>query len=158
MTDTATPTDSPTANVPNFAPPTDLPELQPFWDAALRGELAFPRCAACARWHWYPGPACPCGHDGEFEWRTVSGEGTIYSFTRVHRAFLPSGSSVPCTVVLVEFDDAPGVRLVTNLVGPGADAPTIGARVGLSPTVFDTHTLPTFAITQGRPARESRPR
>ncbi|MCK0090724.1 OB-fold domain-containing protein [Rhodococcus sp. F64268] len=143
-----------TASVPDFAPLTDVPELAPFWDGVSRGELVFPRCRACRRWHWYPGPGCPCGHDDEFEWSGVAGRGVIYSFTTVHRAFLPSGSTAPYTVALVEFEDAPGVRLVTDLIGDGADTPRIGDRVVLSPTVFDTHTLPTFALERDRPERE----
>ncbi|WP_408016046.1 Zn-ribbon domain-containing OB-fold protein [Rhodococcus artemisiae] len=122
-----------------------------------RGELVFPRCASCRRWHWYPGPGCPCGHDGDFEWRAVRGRGVIHSFTVVYRAFLPSGSAPPYTVALVEFEDAPGVRLVTNLVGEGADTPRIGDQVVLSPTVFETHTLPTFALERDRLIGERQP-
>jgi uncharacterized protein len=132
--------------VPDHPPATDLPDLQPFWDAAGRGELVLPRCPECESWQWYPGPGCPCGHTGEFEWCRVRGTGVLYTFTRVERAFLPGGTGRPYTVALVELDDAPGVRLVTDLVGPGSDAPRIGARVTLSPSVFDTHTLPTFAL------------
>lgn len=149
MTETAD-----TVGVPNFPPPQDVPQLQPFWSAVGRNELVFPRCRECGRWHWYPGPGCRCGHDEEFEWHPVRAEGVIFSFTRVERAFLPSGSDPPYTVVLVEFDDAPGLRLVTNLVGDGADAPAIGDRVILSPTVFDTHVLPTFTIAPDQTTRE----
>lgn len=143
--------------VPDFAPPAELPELQPFWDATARGELAFPRCPGCARWHWYPGPACPCGTATEPQWQPVAGTGVIHTFSRVHRAFLPSGSPVPYVVALVDIDDAPGVRLVTNLVGPGADDPRIGQPVVLSPTELATHTLPTFALAEDRTTRESAP-
>ncbi|MGW0177562.1 Zn-ribbon domain-containing OB-fold protein [Rhodococcus sp. NPDC003322] len=133
-------------HVPQFPPPRDLPELEPFWDAAAAGGLALPRCPGCGRWQWYPASGCRCGFPDGPEWVPVRGTGVIHTFTRVERAFLPSGSTPPYTVALVDIDDAPGVRLVTNLVGPGADAPHIGDRVELSPTVFDTHTLPTFRL------------
>lgn len=141
------PTADAAAHVPQFAPPHDLPELQPFWDAAARGGLALPRCPECSVWQWYPTSGCPCGHPGGVEWRDVRGTGTIHTFTRVERDFLPSGSAAPYTVALVDLDDAPGVRLVTDLVGPGSHEPRIGDRVVLSPTVFDTHTLPTFRLS-----------
>ncbi|MFF0817835.1 Zn-ribbon domain-containing OB-fold protein [Rhodococcus sp. NPDC003318] len=132
--------------VPDHAPPRDLVELQPFWDAVDEGRLALPRCPECAVWQWYPGPGCRCGFGGDFHWTEVRGTGVLYTFTRVERAFLPGGSVLPYTVALVDLDEAPGVRLVTDLVGPGSAAPRIGARVTLSPTVFDNHTLPTFAL------------
>jgi hypothetical protein len=50
-------------------------------------------------------------------------------------------------LALVELDGVEGPRLVTVLVGPGSDEPAIGDRVRLSPTTFDTHTLPTFELT-----------
>jgi uncharacterized OB-fold protein len=47
----------------------------------------------------------------------------------VTRAFLPGGKEdVPYVVGFVELDDAPGLRLVTNLVDDDATV-QIGARV-----------------------------
>lgn len=155
MTEPTRPVES-TGAATDFAPPRDLPDLQPFWDAAARGELALPRCPECAAWQWYPGPGCPCGYCDEFEWQHVRGVGVLHTFTRVERAFLPGGSVLPYTVALVELDDAPGVRLVTDLVGPGAEVPRIGARVALHPTVFENHTLPTFALVADEEEVEQR--
>lgn len=132
--------------VPNFPPPHDVPELEEFWRATARGSLALPRCPDCTIVQWYPLAGRPCGHTADLEWGEVRGVGTLYTFTRVERAFLPSGYAGPYTVSLVELDDMPGLRLVTVLVGPGSVNPRIGARVTLSPTVFETHTLPTFAV------------
>lgn len=134
------------AGVPNFPPPQDVPELDGFWDAVERGCIALPACPTCGAWQWYPLAGRPCGHPGELEWRDLGGHGTIFTFTRVERSFLPSGSNPPYTVALVELDEAPGVRLVTVLVGPGSVDPVIGSRVTLSPTEFETHTLPTFSL------------
>jgi uncharacterized OB-fold protein len=77
----------------------------------------------------------------------VPTEGKIFTYTRVERAFLPYGGEPPYTLALVELDGVDGPRLVTVLVGPGSDEPAIGDRVRLSPTVFETHTLPTFELT-----------
>jgi uncharacterized OB-fold protein len=91
-------------------------------------------------------PGLPCHPERRAEWRPVPREGVIYTFTRVHRAFLPAGGDPPYTVALVELDGVPGVRLLTVLVGPGNEDPAIGDRVRLAPTRFDTHTLPTFEL------------
>jgi uncharacterized OB-fold protein len=77
---------------------------------------------------WYPdaaGPDCP---GATIRWEPVDGTGTIYSHTTVRRSFLPGGRDrVPYTVVLVDMDAAPGVRLVGNM--PDDANPAIGQRV-----------------------------
>lgn len=132
--------------VPDFPPPAGDPATAPFWDATKQGALRLPACPVCHEWQWYPLGGLPCHPDQSLEWRIVQGLGTIFTFTRVERAFLPSGGEPPYTIALVELDDAPGHRLVTVLVGPGCERPAIGDRVCLAPTVLPTHTLPTFSI------------
>ncbi len=131
--------------VPEF-PPDRHPLTDPFWQAAADGLVALPYCGVCGRWQWYPLAGAACHPETDLVWRTVPGEGSIFTFTRVERAFLPSGGDPPYTVALVELDAALGVRLVTVLVGPRSDEPTIGDRVRLAPTKFDTHNLTTFEI------------
>jgi len=138
-----------TDHVPEFAPYLDDPTYSPFWAAAERGRIALPACPVCGVFQWYPLPGRPCGHAGPLEWRDLPGTGTIFTFTRVERAFLPSGGAPPYTVVFVELDGAPGPRLVTVLVGEGSATPAIGDRVRLAPTRTATHTLPTFALAAG---------
>jgi hypothetical protein len=59
----------------------------------------------------------------------ASGRGTVYSFTVVHRAFVPSlAAKVPYVVAIVALDDIFGIRIVSNLVD--VDPPTV--RVGLA--------------------------
>jgi len=136
-------------HVPEFAPYLDDPTYSPFWTAAEQGRIALPACPQCGVFQWYPLPGRPCGHPGRLEWRDLPGTGTIFTFTRVERAFLPSGGHPPYTVVFVELDGAPGPRLVTVLVGEGSATPAIGARVVLAPTRTATHTLPTFRLDVG---------
>jgi uncharacterized OB-fold protein len=133
--------------VPSFAPPVDDRLTAPFWEATAEGHLALPACAVCGAWQWYPVAGLPCHPEAALEWKRVPTEGTIFTYTRVERAFLPSGGEPPYTLALVELDGVQGPRLVTVLVGPGSDEPAIGDRVRLSPTAFATHTLPTFELT-----------
>ena len=111
------------------------------------GTLPCPPVRHVGAWQWYPLAGLACHPEAVHVWREVPGEGTIYTFTRVERAFLPQGGDPPYTVALVELDGVVGPRLVTVLVGPGSDDPAIGARVRLAPTSFETHTLPTFQLT-----------
>jgi hypothetical protein len=105
-----------TRHLPNYAPPDD-DVAAPFWEAIAHGEIRMPRCSSCGRWQWYPteaGADCP---NGELVWETVPKRGTLYTFTRVERAFLPSGQGdVPFVVGFIELDGVGGVRLVANVV------------------------------------------
>lgn len=137
---------------PDFAPLAN-PRTDPFWRAAAEGRLVLPACPVCGAWQWYPLPGLACHPEATAEWRDVapegrpgSPEGSVFTFTRVERAFLPHGGSPPYTVALVDLDGVPGLRLVTVLVGPGSDQPAVGDRVRLAPTRFENHTLPTFQL------------
>jgi uncharacterized OB-fold protein len=106
------------------------PEFDGFFTHAAAGHVAFPHCRACGRFHWYPMPRCPHCRSSDLAWRRVSGPATVFSFTRVLHPFDPSrAGALPYVVGLVTFADAPGVRLVTNIVGAGLDALRIGDTV-----------------------------
>lgn len=92
------------------------PEFAGFFEAARRRQLAFPRCEDCGRFHWYPMKACPHCRSRRVAWQPVAGGGSLFSWTVVRHAFDPAYKDrLPYIVALVEFDDAPGIRLVTNL-------------------------------------------
>jgi hypothetical protein len=104
-------------------------EFAGFFDNARAGKLAFPKCKACGQFHWYPMPRCPHCQSTDVQWQAISGRGELYSFTSVTHAFDPSRrDSLPYTVGLVTFADAPGVRLITNII----DAPAEALRLGMA--------------------------
>lgn len=97
-------------------PITDDEDTGGYWDAAQRGAVAVLFCDGCGRALHLPTPSCPsCGTD-HVSWRDVRPTGTVYSWTVVTHAIHP-GFPVPYAVVLVELDDVPGVRVVTNIDG-----------------------------------------
>ncbi len=105
------------------------PEFAGFFEAARREQLAFPRCTACGSFHWYPMKACPHCRSRDIAWQPVAGEGAVFSWTTVRHAFDPAYKDrLPYIVALVEFADAPGIRLVTN-VEADPDALSIGDAV-----------------------------
>lgn len=107
-----------------------LPEFAGFFDNAREGRIAFPYCRGCGKFHWYPMPRCPHCRAREVAWRRIAGPGTLVSFTRVMHAFDKSrAGALPYVVALVRFADAPGVNLITNIVGPGIDDLLIGQAV-----------------------------
>jgi len=101
--------------------------LKPFWDAAAAHRLVFPRCAGCGAFCWYPRAKCPeCG-DAKFGWAEVAPKARLFSWAVVRRALHPPLKPIaPYVPVILEFDEAPGVRLVSRWIG--ADPGTL--RVG----------------------------
>ncbi len=98
-------------------PDPDFEPTRGFWEAAARGELAVPRCAACGQWNWYPRESCrDCG-GRELPWTAVSGRGTLFSWAVVRRALVkPFADPLPFATGLVALDEDPAVRMVTRLV------------------------------------------
>ncbi len=107
-------------------------DTREFWEFCRQRELRFQRCTACGRFRQPPLPGCPhCGSNMQ-EWVRVSGRGGVFSYTVVHHAAVPViQDAVPYVVILVEFDDAPGARLVSNLIDAAADHLRIGLPVDL---------------------------
>ncbi len=87
-----------------------------FFAAAANGTLAILHCARCGTVLHMPRAYCRTCRSFDAEWRTVTPRGTVYSYTvvthQVHPLF-----PVPYTLVLVELDALPGVRLVGHLDG-----------------------------------------
>jgi hypothetical protein len=88
---------------------------EPYWQAAKEERLVAPRCASCGAFRFPPTPFCPECRSQEIDWVTLSGRGSVFSYSVV-RGLLgqPDLLLVP---VVVEFDDAPGIHLVSNVVG-----------------------------------------
>jgi uncharacterized OB-fold protein len=84
----------------------------PIWEAAGRGEVAVPRCRDCG-WKWMqPLPLCPACQSHNVGLSVQSGRGTLYSFTVLPH---PAGD-IGYAPAVVELDDAPGVRLISNAI------------------------------------------
>ncbi|MBI3972022.1 MAG: OB-fold domain-containing protein, partial [Chloroflexi bacterium] len=97
---------------------------QPFWDSVRAHAMAIQWCAACERYVFYPRALCPYCLGSALAWRPISGRGTLYAFTIVHRALAPEFQpDVPYVVALVELDE--GIRLMTTI----ADVPPDPAHV-----------------------------
>lgn len=95
-----------------------------FWTAAAQHRLEILRCTDCRTWVHYPRPACRRCGGRTLAPEQVSGRGTIHSFTVTHRPV--SGFPSPFNVILVELEEQPGLRMVSNLID---DDPAIGMPV-----------------------------
>ncbi len=128
--------------------PNPTPESRPFWDAARRHELMLPRCRACGRYHYYPRAVCPHCLSGDLAWERVSGRGTVYTFSVIHRGLKGFPLGEPYVLAMVELDEGP--RMMTNLVGIEPDPATI--RFGMPVEVVFEDVSDTVALPRFRPA------
>jgi uncharacterized OB-fold protein len=119
---------------------------RPFWEAAKQRRLTAPRCAQCATFRLPPSPFCPRCQSREVEWIDLTGDATVYSFAVVHGfPGLPDLILVPA---VVDLPDAPGTRLISNVVDVAPGDVTIGLHlsVDFSP-IADGWLLPIFRPT-----------
>lgn len=114
-----------------------------FWTSGADGLLRFLRCSACGYRVHPPGPLCPRCLTKTLAPEPVSGLGTVASFTVNHQPWIPTFDP-PYVVALVEIDEQPDVRLMTNIVGCGADDVFIGMRVRVRFEEYDDVWLPLF--------------
>jgi uncharacterized OB-fold protein len=89
------------------------PLFLPFLTGQGESKLRFPHCRSAS-----------------IEWTEVAGTATVFTWTEVHHAFDRDFElKPPYLVALIEFSDAPGIRLVTNIVGETATGIAIGQKI-----------------------------
>jgi uncharacterized OB-fold protein len=80
--------------------------IEDWWDATREQRLVVQRCSSCGHHQHYPRHVCTaCGTD-VLTLVDVSGSGSVWSFTQVHRAPVPDVST-PYTIALVRLDEGP---------------------------------------------------
>jgi len=116
----------------------------PFWEAAKQERLEVPQCSQCGSFRMPPRPYCPECQSQDVNWVQLSGKGTVYSFALCNRSPF-TGEELHYVPVVMDLDDAPGIRLVSNLVDIDPAAVHIGLRalVSWSP-IRDGWVLPIF--------------
>jgi len=106
-----------------------------FWTSGGRGVLEILRCAACRTWVHPPVGICPACQSRDLAPERVSGRGRLFSFAVNHQV-ADKRVATPYVVALVELDEQPGLRLLSNLVNCDPNA----ARVDMAVRVaFEQH-------------------
>lgn len=118
--------------------PAPIEITAPFWDGLKRHLVRLQRCDACKAWVWYPRARCTGCLSDQLSWQTVSGAGTIHTFTVARQATHPAfAQEVPQLLAVVELEE--GVKMTTTLVGTTPEALRVGQRV--EPVFDDTLTM-----------------
>jgi uncharacterized protein len=124
--------------------PTITEDTEEFWIATKAGAMKLQKCDRCGRFWYYPGPVCHYCGSTDFTWTAVSGEGEIYSFSRLERAKgNPYEDDVPIAIVLVKLAEGP--VMMSNLIDYEPEQLAIGQAVVVDyEIVNDEVTLPVF--------------
>ena len=86
-----------------------------WWEAAAEHRLVVQACSSCGATRLPPAPVCAECRSDEAGWLDVSGKGTVYTYTTVHRP-IAAGQELPFVIAVIALEDAGGVRIISNLV------------------------------------------
>lgn len=134
--------------------PKPLPEpdkfTQFYWDAAKKHQLAILKCTECNTFIHPPRAMCRACQSDSLKPEVVSGRGTIYTLTRTHYIYHPAWKDeLPYVIALVELEEDPSVRIVTNIV----DIPAAEVQVGMPVEVVFEDVTPEVTIPKFRPRK-----
>lgn len=108
--------------------PLVTPEMRPFFDGAIRGELWIQCCADCGTYRFPAREWCSHCLSRAAKWERASGRGEIFAFTVMHQVYHPAfAAEAPYAVVIVKLAEGP--KLTTNVVGMAAHELRIGTAV-----------------------------
>jgi uncharacterized OB-fold protein len=136
-TRTETMAESPFRVLPTTEEPSEF-----FWTSGADGCLRFLRCSGCSYFVHPPAPYCPSCGGRDCAPAVVSGRGTVYSFTVNHQPW--DGSPDPYIIAVVEMDEQPGLRLMTNVIDIATDDIRIGMPVEVAFEHHDRVHIPLF--------------
>jgi uncharacterized OB-fold protein len=128
-------------------PDTSHPDFAPFWQGCNEGRLLVP---SCERGHlnWPPRPVCQVCYEWNRSWVEVSGHGSLFSWTVVHRTRLhPFASQVPYVVGVIALAAAGGLRMLGR-----CNIELAAAKVGLELVVDFEQIEPNVALPVWRRA------
>lgn len=124
-------------------PDLDDPDAGAFWRAVQDHRLTYLTCRQCGGIVFYPRAHCTHCLSEELDERESAGEGSVYSYTVIHRNPDPAFAGMtPYVVGLVDL--AEGFRMLTHLrVDP--EVVRVGQPVRVEWDTVDGYTLPVFA-------------
>ena len=114
-----------------------------FWTGGADGKLQFLRCRPCGSWVHPPAPLCPACLSRDVFASAVSGRARVLTVTLNHQPWVPAPDH-PYAIAIVEIEEQPGLRLMTNVVNCPPEAVTIGMPVRVVFERYDDVYVPLF--------------
>jgi len=125
-------------------PYTDDRDTRAFFEAAREHRLVYRACKDCGRGLHPPTAHCPWCGGWNTDWHPAKGGGKLHAWTTVTHPIHPA-YKVPYTLVLVELDESPDVRLVGRIDGAPALEAGMKMRVWFE-AVADGVVLPQWQV------------
>ena len=116
-------------SIPVGIAPRITDENRTFWEQASKGRLVVESCRACGQLVFPPCGVCRGCGGRQMDEHEVTGPGVVYSYTINHQRWMPA-MDVPYGLALVDFPDAPGVRILGWVDGEDLNGLHVGATVG----------------------------
>jgi len=129
--------------------PKPLPTItdfnRPFWEGAQEGKLRLQQCDDCDHYRYPISDYCPRCLSDQATWRSLSGNGEVFSTIVFHQVYHPAfKNDVPYNVSLIQLEEGP--RLFSNVIGIPPDQVKVGDKVkAVFDKIDDTVTLPRFS-------------
>ena len=108
--------------------PQPTPTSKPFWTGLANQQVLLQQCDDCSKWVYYPRSHCPHCLSENLNWKEVSGDGSLYSFTVARQATAPQfAGETPQLIGVVELNE--GVRLNTVMINVEPEGLKVGMKV-----------------------------
>jgi uncharacterized OB-fold protein len=123
-----------------------------FYAGLLGNRLLLNRCANCGLWHTPPRPICPRCWSEDLRATPVSGNGVVYSYTRlsIGPAIPEVDYATPYAVVVVDLAEQEGLRFSGPYIADSQrPLPEVGLPVRLTWTPLRGNPHPAFAPQTG---------
>jgi uncharacterized OB-fold protein len=100
----------------------------PYWQGTKQKKLLVQYDRKVGRYQWYPRPTSRfTGQQSDLEWREISGDGEVYSFTLVRRARPPFQGHEPFFIAVVTMPE--DIEIMGNTVGISHQEMMVGLKV-----------------------------
>lgn len=89
---------------------------KPYWDGLKEHKIKIQFCPDSGEWIFYPRTHCPVSGSRNLEWREVSGEAELYTYTTARIPTMPEFTDeMPQQLAVVKLKEGPHIN--TNLIG-----------------------------------------
>jgi hypothetical protein len=101
---------------------------EPYWEGTKQKKLVLQRCKATGKFQHFPRPVSIfTGRRRDIDWKEVSGNGTVYSYTITERGTPAFRGQEPYALVSVTLDV--GVNFIANIVNCTVEEMKVGMKV-----------------------------
>ena len=113
--------------------PIPVPDAlsKPFWDACDERRLVVQNCKVCNRKQFPPELTCEqCESADHLEWLEVGGRGRIHGYAVTNDSRIKAWQpEQPFNCAVIELEEDPAIKFLSNLPGVPVDQVTVGASV-----------------------------